>query len=203
MFDLARAKARIGHHRRVTPDCPKLHFGCGNRRIPGWLNVDVAGSDFDVDLGGGSLPWHNDVFESAVGQHVIEHLELHSQLLPFLTELRRVCRPSAKIWLSCPSMKAVCEDYLKRKGGGMLSDRRSRVPDFDLGGAPPQHMINELFTQRGEHKNLFDFELLQWATSTSGFTACVEVQENDLRDAFPEFPPRSDGFQTLYVCATA
>jgi hypothetical protein len=31
----------------------KLHFGCGERKVNGWLNVDLVGSEVDVDLTSG------------------------------------------------------------------------------------------------------------------------------------------------------
>ena len=47
-FDLLRLDARrhvAATGQQVIPPTDKLHFGCGNRRVKGWLNVDVAGSD--------------------------------------------------------------------------------------------------------------------------------------------------------------
>ena len=202
---LLRTRARLLHNTRrgVQPASGKLHFGCGGRRVPGWLNVDVAGSEYDIDLACGRLPWRDGVFEVVVGQQVVEHLELTEELAPLLKELRRTARPGAEIWLSCPDMEVVCRSYFEHKGADLLEDRRSRFPEFSLGGVPAQHMINVHFHQDGEHKNLFDFEILQWALEQAGFGDCRRVSEADFLERFPEFPPRNDDYSTLYVRAVA
>jgi predicted SAM-dependent methyltransferase len=203
-FDLIRLRARLRHpfRRRPAPASSRLHVGCGSRRVPGWLNVDVAGSEYDIDLGAGRLPWAPDSFDAIVSQHVIEHLELFSELLPLLREFRRVLEPGGSVWLSCPDMDKVCRAYVDGNLEEFLADRRSR-DDYSLQGAPASQLVNDLFHQYGEHKNLFDFTLLKWALEKAGFVSVRRVVEEDLRAAFPGFPERSDDFQTLYVTAAA
>src|SRR5439155_12031079 len=54
-FDALRLRARLLHQwRTVAPAASRLHLVCGSRLVPGWLNVDVSGSEYDVDLGCGS-----------------------------------------------------------------------------------------------------------------------------------------------------
>ena len=201
-FDLARLRARLKHHRSNSqPSSARLHLGCGERRIAGWLNVDVAGSDFDVDLGAGRLPFRDEAFEVVVSQQVIEHLEMESQLLPLLRELFRVCKPGAEIWLSCPDIDKICRSYTKDGGLALLEDRKRRWPEFSLDGAPPSQMLNVLFHQAGEHVNLFDFELLSWLINRAGFRDCSRVDESKFKNRFAEFPVRDDDEISLYVSA--
>ena len=202
-FDLLRLHARcmrtsIGKR----PSSSKLHFGCGERQVSGWLNVDVAGGQSLVDLAGGSLPWEDSSFDVIAAQHVIEHLELTSELIPLLSECCRVARPGAQIWLSCPDMERVCRSYVDHKGADLIADRLSR-PHRNLGldGVPSQHMINNVFHQGGEHKNLFDLELLAWALSRGGFTGCRRANEVEFLQRFPEFPHRNDDYHSIYVVA--
>ena len=204
-FDLLRAKARMtGKKIRTVPAFPRLHFGCGSRRVKGWLNVDISGSDQDIDLAAGFLPWNDAVFEAVASQHVIEHLELTTELFPLMRELRRVCVDGAEIWLSCPDLEKVCASYSVDRARGLLEDRdRHRDADAGMDGIPTQHYINLLMTQRGEHKNLFDYEMLKWLLSENGFSECRRAIEEDFLSRFPEFPKRSDDSQTLYVCAVA
>lgn len=202
-FDAMRAWARIRHGRRVAPPSDRLHFGCGARRVAGWLNVDVAESEYDVDLGGGSLPWKDDSFRAVVGQQVIEHLELDSELLPLLSELRRTMVDGGELWLSTPDMEKVCRSYFEHRGADLIEDRRTRFPTFSLGDRPSQHMINVYFHQGSEHRNLFDFDLLAWALDRSGFSECTRVDEARLLERFPEFPARNDDCHALYVRAVA
>jgi predicted SAM-dependent methyltransferase len=206
-FDLLRLKARRrGHPDRPTqiPSKQKLHFGCGNRRVSGWLNVDVAGSEYDVDLASGRLPWADEQFVAIASQHVIEHLELQSELLPLLTELRRVAKPDCEIWLTCPDLGRICQTYADSAGQALIDDRLTREhTDIGMNGVPSQHMINNAFHQSGEHQNLFDLPLLRWALERAGFTEIERQDESAFLARFPEFPRRADDRFTIYVRAFA
>jgi predicted SAM-dependent methyltransferase len=201
-FDLLRLRARLKHRSQgVVPARPLLHLGCGKRRIAGFLNVDVAGSDYDIDLTSGKLPWVDAAFDVVVAQQVIEHLDLEHELPDLLAEILRVLRPGGQVWLSCPDMERVCRAYLTDAGASLLRDRRKRWPDFSLGEMPPQQMVNVVFHQSGEHLNLFDYSLLAWLLRSKGFANPERVAEADLLRRFPEFPLRDDDDISLYVRA--
>jgi hypothetical protein len=209
-FDLLRLRARMGGPtttRKIKSQYERLHVGCGNRRVPGWLNVDVAGSEFNVDLASGALPWIDSQFSVIAAQQVIEHLELTSELLTLLTELRRVSKPDAEIWLACPDLGKVCAAYAEDKGAGLIDDRLTRpnqgLRGIGMEGVPPQHMINILFHQDGEHRNLLDLDLACWALQRAGFGNCEKVNETGFLERFPDFPPRNDDRYCLYVRAFA
>jgi predicted SAM-dependent methyltransferase len=136
-----------------------------------------------------------------VSQHVIEHLELHSELLPLLRDVHRVLKPGGEFWLSCPDMKTACRFYVDGQIQRLVDDRRARWPDYSLNGVPAQHFLNDLFHQHGEHQNLLDFELLTWALQEAGFANVQQKTEADLLRRFPGFPKRDDDLQTLLVQA--
>jgi predicted SAM-dependent methyltransferase len=204
-FDLQRMRARAARvlTKDVMPASRQLHLGCGKRKIAGWLNVDVSGSDYDIDIACGRLPWRSNVFDAVVSQHVIEYLELESELLPLLRELHRVMAPDGTVWLSCPDMEKICRAYLDGNMSTLLADKHTRFPDFTLGDVPTVHLVNYFFHQRGENKNLFDYSLLKWALESTGFTRVERRDEADLLRQFPEIPERADDLQTLYVTARA
>jgi predicted SAM-dependent methyltransferase len=201
-FDFLRARARRRMPGRVVPAVERLHVGCGARRVPGFLNVDVAGSELDIDLASGELPFADSTFNAVVSQHVIEHLDLHGELLPLLRDIHRVMKPAGEIWLSCPDMNTVCRLYVDGRAQALVDDRRARWPSYSLNGTPAQHFVNDLFHQHGEHQNLFDFELVSWALRATGFRNVEQKTERDLLSRFPDFPVRNDDLQTLLVCAT-
>ncbi len=200
-FDWARLRARLSSNGTPQPSSRSLHLGCGGRRVPGFLNVDVRGSEWDVDLALGRLPWDDHSFDSVVSQQVIEHLELEHELKPLLRELHRVTAPGGAVWLACPDMESICRSYLRDGGAALLADRRQRWPGFSLGGLPPQQMVNVLFHQAGEHVNLFDFGLLQFLLVDAGFRDVTRKAEAELLAAFPAFPRRDDDEFSLYVRA--
>lgn len=201
-FDLLRLRARWKSALIPKKKFPrKLHFGCGHRRLEGWLNVDLIHSDYDVDLSCGHLPFASDFFEVAVAQHVVEHLEIHSELIPLLKELHRTIKSGGELWLSCPDMQKICEQYLLDQGAVLLADRHKRFPEFTLNGLPVQHMVNDLFHQNGEHKNLYDLDLMKYVLAEAGFDTVKRTNESGFLQRFPEFPIRNDDFVSLYVVA--
>ena len=176
-------------------------MACGDRRVKGWLNVDVRGSDFDVDLGSGRLPWTDGSFDCVVTQHLIDDLEIERELIPLLKEIRRVLKPGGELWASTPDMEKICRSYIEDGGAALLADRRSRIPDFSLEGYPDSHYLNAIFFEWGRNMNLFDFPLLREVLRRAGFEECRRMDEYELLERFPAFPPRRDDFQSLYVLA--
>jgi len=200
MFDLLRLRARVlSSVRRPPSQSRRLHLGCGARKIPGFLNVDIRDSDFDVDLASRSLPFRDASFDVIVSQQVIEHLHIGTELSPLLRELSRILAPGGEAWLSCPDMEQICRSYLADGGAALLADRRSRWPGFDLDGLPAGQMMNVLFHQAGEHVNLFDLPLLTHLLRQAGFATIERLTEAEMLCRFPELPPRDDGSVSLYV----
>jgi predicted SAM-dependent methyltransferase len=201
-IDLLRLNARL--HRptgSVTPTTTKLHLGCGKRTIPGWWNVDLVGGNQLVDLACGELPWPGGFFEVVVSQQLIEHLDLFDEALPLLKEVARVCKPGAEIWLGCPDLEKACRSYVVCDGADLLEDFITRFPKLTAWRVIPSHMVNALFHQGGEHKNLYDFRLLSWVCDQAGLVECRRVSEDELREHFPEFPSRGDDPHSIYICA--
>jgi len=199
-FDFKRFQTRLFQQKKQTvPKLKKLQLGAGVRQVEGWLNVDLVHSDCNLDLTYGKLPWENNCFDHIISQHVIEHLTIEDELLPLFVELRRVMTADGEMWLSTPDMRKICESYLNNNCQVMYDDRKERMPHWSLNGFPTQQMMNDFFRQGGEHKNLFDFELLEWLLQKAGFTKIVETNEKELLAQFPNFPKRNDDKQALYV----
>ena len=213
-FDFARAKARRHRQKHLgAPAYKKLHFGCGDRRIPGWVNSDLANADVCLDISTGTLPWGPNVFSHAMSQHVIEHLDIETELLPLFKELHRVLEPNGELWLSCPDMEKICHSYCSNKMQGLIDDRKERAKavwgtDWSLDKVnaipnnPSSNMFNSIVYQGHEHKNIFDFDLLKWLLNHAGFNLVKRISEADLLAKFPEIPQRLDDAQTLYVVAS-
>ena len=206
-LNLLRLRARLSSKKMLrqylkNSELPrKFHFGCGHRKINGWLNCDVKDSEINIDLASGKLPFPSNHFEYVCSQHVIEHLRLINELQPLLREVNRCTKKGGQIWLSCPDLEKICKSYLIDKGEGLLRDRQSRYPNFTTQGYPASFMINNLFHQGGQHKNLFDFGLLEYTLIKAGFKDVKQQEEKDLLLKFPEFLRRNDDFQSLYISA--
>jgi predicted SAM-dependent methyltransferase len=206
-YDVLRLWARLRRvtARNVQPAQPRLHLGCGKRHISGWLNIDLSGSDYDIDLASGRLPWRSSVFDTVVSQHLIEHLELERELLPLLGEVYRVMKPGGDLWISTPDMEKIAQIYNAGAIEMLKADRLERFPDYPFSAyndMPAQQIVNHYFHQLGQHKNLVDFSLLAWALNRAGFTQINRVNEADLLERFPDFPSRADESHSLYVRAS-
>jgi predicted SAM-dependent methyltransferase len=202
-FDLRRLYTRLKNHRRpLKQNLSKLHLGAGMRVVEGWLNCDITGSQFDVDLAATPLPFFADEFTDVVAQQVIEHLEFDPTVLELLQECHRMLRPNGRIWLSCPDLETMCNAYLTDRCRKIDRGLKRHWPHGHLPDFPVQHRINYYFHQGGEHRNLLDFAMLSWALNYAGFREIKRVREAELLAAYPEFPPRNDDFESIYVMAT-
>ncbi len=82
----------------------KLNLGCGQRLLPGYLNVDKFGNpDLNWDLERLPWPWADDSVDEVVMSHVLEHLGATSEsFIGIMRELHRVCRAGALIQVTVP-----------------------------------------------------------------------------------------------------
>jgi len=84
----------------------RLNLGCGNRKLPGWVNVDMSpGCHLDqlVDLEQIPWPWPDDSVEEVPLSHVLEHLGRTTAVyLDIFKELYRVCADGAKVTIIVP-----------------------------------------------------------------------------------------------------
>lgn len=200
-FDTKKIPVRVRtilSQRRVQPLSDQLHLGCGNRRVSGWLNVDIRKSDYNLDISCGKLPWKTSSFKVIVAQHLMEHLELKVEVIPLLKELRRVATPTAELWIVTPDLERIINSYMTTQCVDLIRDRQSRFPGFTIEG-PPQQMLNVCFHQNGEHKNLFDFELLSWVLRQGGWECSKRTREQEFLNRFPGFPSRGDSHSSLWV----
>jgi SAM-dependent methyltransferase len=82
--------------------CATVDLGCGNRKLPGALGVDVwAGAEVDVIADLDKIPWplEGDAFDRIVCRHVIEHV---NDVVTFLSEIHRIGRNGAMVEVSTP-----------------------------------------------------------------------------------------------------
>lgn len=139
----------------------KLHIGCGNRVITGFVHVDVLplghlGARARVD----ALPFADGAFELAYASHVLEHFGRHEQRA-VLAEWRRILAPGGWLRVAVPDFGAVVAAY----------------PDYGL-DAVTGLVVGGQRDAYDFHKMIFDRASLTRAFLETGF---VDVREWDWR----------------------
>lgn len=156
--------------RRLEPSSsrrPRVHLGCGEHRIEGWINVDVVptgAQDALADLRR-PLPFRDDSIELIHSEDLIEHLDL-ADGMSLLKECFRILKPGGILRLLTPDAAAIVRRvYLEPE------ERHLRWCARELGATQPVEALNMHFRMNGEHRFLYDYDYLRRVLSDTGFTA--------------------------------
>jgi SAM-dependent methyltransferase len=75
----------------------KLNLGCGNKRLAGYVNVDLVSYesvDMIADLNHTPFPFKEDAFEEVVCDHILAHLNSFHKAI---TEIVRITKPGGRV----------------------------------------------------------------------------------------------------------
>ena len=100
----------------------KLNLGCGDKILPGYVNVDVAetraGKRPDVLCDLHALePFEADSADEILAVHVVEHF-WRWEVADVLREWLRVLRPEGRMVLECPNLALACAAFLADQEAG-------------------------------------------------------------------------------------
>ena len=97
----------------VAHSLVRLHIGCGEHLLPGWVNTDrvarVPGVATGIELT--ALPYPDASVEEILAEHVLEHLSFAEEARAW-PEMARVLRPGGRLTLEVPDFEWVCATFL-------------------------------------------------------------------------------------------
>ena len=85
----------------------KLNLGCGEKKFPGYINVDKYGSpDIKHDLESFPWPWESNSVSDIILIHVLEYLGKDVEIyFGIFKEMYRICTHGAKITIVVPHFR--------------------------------------------------------------------------------------------------
>jgi predicted SAM-dependent methyltransferase len=110
-----RRIARVHATRALAtiPSGARIHLGCGDIKLEGWINLDVgrrSEADIRVDLRGG-LPLRPQSVSRIYSEHLLEHLCVEDgQTL--LTDCFNALEPGGVMRIAMPDLKHLVDAYL-------------------------------------------------------------------------------------------
>jgi predicted SAM-dependent methyltransferase len=160
----------------------KLHFGCGQRILPGWVNIDgwsFPGIDLETDLRQ-PLPLSDESCRLIFTEHVFEHVD-EEYRVPVLREFLRILRPGGTLRIVVPDCQKFVDAYT-----------RGDISWFEtvFGGSPGGAKgLNTVFTMH-THRVIDDWDSLSDVLGEVGFS---DVERSSLNSsAIPELLIDSD-----------
>lgn len=157
----------------------RLNWGCGRRGAAGWINSDRKTGE-GIDLSGDildGLPIDSDSIDYAVSIHALPELPLQD-LVPALTELRRVLKPGGSLRLALPDLEKGVRAYLERDRKYFL------IPDEDassLGGK----LVTQLLWY-GYSRSLFTQDFTEELLMKAGFSSAYRCAFGETRSRYRE-----------------
>ena len=90
----------------------RLHLGCGQRRLPEFVNIDILPSSaVDLLCDSRRLPFPAGSASRIETYHMIEHLPRHA-FMEALYEWNRVLQEGSDVVIECPDFEATVREYL-------------------------------------------------------------------------------------------
>lgn len=119
----------------------KVNLGCGTKKIPGWINVDIRPETEPQLVWDTSkvLPWVGQV-DVLYSCHNLEHYK-RSEIPGILENWFRALKPGGELRISVPDFDAICRHYLYHKKlpklygllhGGLKNDFDIHYISFDF-----------------------------------------------------------------------
>jgi predicted SAM-dependent methyltransferase len=150
-------------------DCKKLHLGCGDNRLLGWLNTDLHALEgvFKLDATK-PFPFPSDSFEEIFSEHMIEHIP-YKKGIAMLKECYRVLQPGGKLRVTTPDLKFLIALYAPTTEQQRNYIKWSTDLFIPWATQPTSAFVINNFMRGWGHTFIFDEPTLREAFELAGF----------------------------------
>jgi ubiquinone/menaquinone biosynthesis C-methylase UbiE len=114
----------------------KLNLGCGNKKVEGFIGVDIKDADVVADIR--KLPYEDNSVDEIMAIHVCEHFYKH-EILSVLEEWRRVLKHDGIMVLELPCLDKVLRHFEMGSPNNMTMWALYGQPETHIDGEPALH----------------------------------------------------------------
>lgn len=142
----------------------RLQVGCGQNRLEGWLNADLAAGDIYFNAKR-RMPFNDNSFNFIFFEHFIEHLDKENGFR-FLTDCFRVLKTNGIIRITSPDLEKIIDIYYDRN---QFVTRQEVIDAYGKGSdLEPCELFNDYMHQWG-HKFIYDRKMIESTLADIGF----------------------------------
>lgn len=141
----------------------KLHLGCGNEHLDGYINIDVQPSKFTDEVSDCTKlsNYADNSVDEIVSYHMIEHIAALQQKV-VLEEWKRVLKPKGKLVLECPDAWQVFKTFVE-------TTDHERYVTWNQGPALIYHIYGNQGDEFEFHKFCYTTSLIKTMLESLGF----------------------------------
>jgi len=157
----------------------RLNWGCGEYPEPGWLNSDVKdgpGIDIVADLRTG-LPLETDSIDYITSIHALPELP-YLDLVPALTELRRVLKPGGVLRLALPDLERAIVAFQRGDHDYF------HIPDEDARSVGAKFVTQ--MTWYGYSRSLFVHDFVEELLERAGYAGITRCRYRQTASRWPD-----------------
>ena len=118
----------------------RLNLGCGDKILPGYINIDTASSrkDKKPDIIADIRDLKNiktEIADEILSVHVIEHF-YYWEVLPLLEGWKRLLKTGGKLIIECPNLLYACQMIVNNPERASKPDQNGQMSMWPLYGDP-------------------------------------------------------------------
>lgn len=191
LLNSSRNKAVV--QKALAGDKVCVELGAGAITRHGWVGMDLAGADINLDLMKNPLPFPDNSVDCFYSSHVFEHFSYPEPMLSILKECHRCLKEGGIFSICVPNAAIYVEAYIKGKYPERIASDYYQ-PAFHNNSRID--ILNYTAYMDGHHKHMFDLEGLLAILSASGFKNISQ------RDFDPDIDLEARHWESIYAIAT-